>query len=77
MVNVNYDVIVEVELAFQQVEDLGLLLEYESLIDYTDYSNEEILNIKKRLLDRIRSYGISTSDDFDVKKAYQLIHKKI
>ena len=77
IVDVSYDVIVykkgDIEFAFQDVENLGLLLEYESLKDYNDSSSSEILNEKKKMLEEIRSYNIEVSDDFDIKKAYQLI----
>ena len=77
IVDVSYDVIVykkgDIEFAFQDVENLGLLLEYESTKDYSDSSSSKILDEKKKMLEEIRSYNIEVSDDFDVKKAYQLI----
>ena len=80
LINVNYDVIVYkndiVEFAFQDVENLGLLLEYENPNDFDGYSDEVILNEKKNMLETIKKYGISISDEFDVKKAYELLKKE-
>ncbi|MBR3211198.1 MAG: hypothetical protein IKF71_04605 [Bacilli bacterium] len=77
IVDVRYDVIVykrgNVELAFQLVEDLGLLVEYESTRDFQDVSKEEILAEKQKMLQELKSYQLEVSDDYDVKKAYQLI----
>ena len=81
LTDVNYDVIVyakdELELCFQDVENLGLLLEYESLKDYTGYSNEEILKEKNEMLEEIRQYNIKITDEYDIKKAFELIEKSI
>ena len=81
LVNVFYDVIVyekdNLELAFQDVEGLGLLLEVENGQDFTGGSNEEILKEKKNMLEEINKYGLNISQDFDVKKAYELIKEKI
>ena len=53
IINVNYDVIVYekngLELAFQNVENLGLLLEYESPIDCSNFSDEKILKEKEKM----------------------------
>ena len=80
LVEVNYDVVVfekdGVELCFQDVENLGLLLEYESLNDYQDASSKEIIDEKKKMLDLIRGYQLDVSDDYDVKKAYELVKKE-
>ena len=81
LTDVNYDVIVyakdELELCFQDVENLGLLLEYESLKDYTGYSNEKILKEKNEMLEEIRQYNIKITDEYDIKKAFELIEKSI
>ncbi len=81
IVDVNYDVIVYekdgFELAFQNVERLGLLLEVESNKDFTDSSEEDILSAKKTLADNIRTLGLNISDDYDIKKAYELIKLNI
>ena len=81
IVNVNYDVIVysnnSVELCFQNVEGLGLLLEYENEKDFEGYSNEDILNEKYKMLEEIKKYNINISDDIDVKKAFELISNNL
>ena len=81
IVEVNYDVIVYekngLELAFQNVENLGLLLEYESNNDYTGFSDESILHEKQKMLEEIRNLKISIGNDYDVKKAYELIYKEL
>ncbi len=81
LVDVKYDVVVykkdDIEFAFQQVEGLGLLLEYESTKDFDGVDSEEILDVKKRMLDEIRSYQLDVSDDFDIKKAYELVLKRV
>lgn len=81
IVDVRYDVIVykrgDIELCFQLVEDLGLLVEYESLKDFEGVSPEDILKEKQRMLEELRSYQLEVSDDYDVKKAYQLIMNRM
>jgi len=81
IVNVNYDVIVYekdgFELAFQNVEGLGLLLEYESRFDYSDSTDEEILQEKNKMLREIRKLNISIGNDYDIKKAQELILKSL
>ncbi len=81
IVEVNYDVIVYekdgVELAFQNVENLGLLLEYESGNDYIGFSDEEIIHEKEKMLEEIRKLKINIENDYDVKKAYELIYKRL
>lgn len=81
LVNVNYDAIVysngEIELCFQNVENLGILLEYENENDFTNSSIEEILLVKKNMLNDVKSLGINVSDDLDVKKAYELIYSNL
>ncbi len=80
LIDVNYDVIVyqkdNLEFAFQQVEGLGLLLEYESTKDYENYTNNEILEEKKKMIDEVKKYNIDISNDFDIKKAFELIKKR-
>lgn len=80
LVDVNYDVIVyqkdKIELAFQQVEGLGLLLEYENSNDFAGYSSDEIIEEKKKMLDEIKKYNIDITDDFDIKKASELVLKR-
>lgn len=80
LVDVKYDVIVyqkdNLEFAFQQVEGLDLLLEYESTKDYENYTNNEILKEKKKMIDEVKIYNIEISNDFDIKKAFELIKKR-
>ena len=81
LVDVKYDVIVlakgKLEFAFQNVENLGLLLEYENLNDFDNISNDEILKEKEKMIGEIRSYNLNVTDDYDVKKAYELIEKLV
>lgn len=81
LVEVKYDVIVykkdNVELAFQDVEKLGLLLEYENEKAFEGYSDGQILQEKNKMLESIRSFNIDITNEFDVKKAYELIEKEI
>lgn len=81
IVNVNYDVIVYekngIELAFQDVEGLGLLLEYESSFDYSGISDEDILQEKNKMFEEIKKLNISIENNYDVKKAYELLLKSL
>lgn len=81
VVDVKYDVVVyqrgELELAFQEVEDLGLLLEVESLKDFTGIKDENIQIEKIHMLEEVHSLGIKTSKGLDIKKAYELIVMKL
>ena len=64
-------------MCFQNVEGLGLLLEYENEKDFEGYSNEDILNEKYKMLEEIKKYNINISDDIDVKKAFELISNNL
>lgn len=81
LVRVKYDVIVFSngikEFAFQKVENLGLLVEYESVKDMEEFTNEEILKEKKNMIEEIKETGLEVEEDLDIKKAYQLIEKRI
>ena len=81
LVKVCYDVIVfsnkKIELAFQNVENLGLLVEYESEKDFSDSTEDEILLEKQQMLKEIKNLNIQTTEEIDVKKAYELIQKQI
>ena len=76
-----YDVLVKkknnLEFAFQNVNNLGLLLEYENLNDFEEKSNEEILEEKKTMIKELKSYGLNISNEIDVKKAYELVLKSL
>ena len=65
------------ELAFQEVENLGLLLEYESNKNLEDATNEQIIEEKENMLLDILNLGIKVENNLDVKKAYELILKNI
>ena len=81
LVKVCYDVIVfsnqKIELVFQNVENLGLLVEYENVKDFSDSTEEEILLEKQQMLKEIKNLNIQTTEEMDVKKAYELIQKQI
>lgn len=64
------------ELCVQDVQNLGLLIEYENEDDFANSSSDEILDTKRKMLEEIKNIGINVSDDFDVKKAKELIIKK-
>lgn len=81
LIDVKYDVLVmakeNLEFAFQNVENLGLLVEYENINDFDGKSNNEILNEKKKMINELKSYGLDVTDEYDVKKAYELIFKSL
>lgn len=77
LVTVKYDCIVysnkKLELAFQNVENLGLLLEYENKNDFENATPEIIENEKMSMLQEIKNLGINVSNETDIKKAYELL----
>ena len=77
IVDVNYEAIVyskeNLELCFQNVENLGILLEYENLKDFEGANDEEIIKEKHKMLEEIKQYNLNISDEYDIKKAYELI----
>lgn len=77
LVTVKYDCIVysnkKLELAFQNVENLGLLLEYENKNDFDNATQEVINNEKLNMLQEIKNLGINVSDETDIRKAYELL----
>lgn len=81
LVDVKYDVIVysnnDYEFAFQNVEGLGLLLEFENENDFEGVSYEAIANEKQKMYEIIKNYGIKVENNYDIKKAYELVMKKI
>ncbi|MCL1891811.1 MAG: hypothetical protein FWF97_00735 [Alphaproteobacteria bacterium] len=81
LVNVNYDMVVmsngQIELAFQTVEGLGLMLECESTQDFADKSNEEILQEKARLIEEAKAQGIEINEIREIKKAYELLKMRL
>ena len=81
LVDVKYDVIVysnnDYEFAFQNVEGLGLLLEFENENDFEGVSDEAIVNKKQKMYEIIKNYGIKVENNYDIKKAYELVMKKL
>lgn len=81
LVEVKYHVIVVekdgIEFAFQDVENLGLLMEYESLIDFENKSINDIKIEKQRMYDFIKQTGLKITDEQDVQKAYELVNKNL
>ncbi len=65
------------EFAFQEVENLGLLVEYESTKDMENYTTEQIMKEKQVMIQEIRDTGITVENNSDVKKAYELIQKSM
>ena len=66
----------KVEYAFQDVENLGVLIEYENIDDFEGKSLDEINNIKNNMFQEIKNTGINLTEEKDVKKAYELILNK-
>ena len=81
LVDVKYDVIVysnnDYEFAFQNLEGLGLLLEFENENDFEGVSDEAIANEKQKMYEIIKNYGIKVENNYDIKKAYELVMKKL
>lgn len=81
IVDVFYDVIVYekdgLELAFQNVENLGLLVEYEASKVSEEITNEEIEIVKKKMYEEIKKIGIELDNNLDVRKAYELLKNKL
>ena len=80
LVEVKYHVVVfekdGMELAFQIVDNLGVLIEYENNNDFEGKTINEINNIKQIMLEEIRKTGVNVTNEFDVKKAHELILKR-
>ncbi len=66
----------KVEYAFQDVENLGNLIEYENIDDFEGKSLDEINTVKKNMFEEIKNTGIKLTEEKDVKKAYELILNK-
>lgn len=60
----------------EEVENIGLLIEYENKNDFTNKTSEEIIKEKERMYNTIKETGINISEDYDIKKAYELIKMK-
>lgn len=80
LIRVKYKVIVyakdEVEYAFQDVENLGTLIEYENIEDFNGKSLDEINEAKNNMFNEIKNTGINLTEERDVKKANELILNK-
>lgn len=80
LVNVNYNCTVysndNMELAFQDVENLGMLVEYESKEDFDGKSSEEINKKKLEMFEEIRNLGLIVGNK-DIRKANELILKSL
>lgn len=80
LIRVKYKVTVyskdKVEYAFQDVENLGVLIEYENIDDFEGKSLDEINSVKKNMFEEIKNTGINLTEEKDVKKAYELILHK-
>ena len=80
LIRVKYKVMVyskdKVEYAFQDVENLGVLIEYENMDDFEGKSLYEINNTKNNMFEEIKNTGIKLTEEKDVKKAYELILNK-
>ena len=81
LVEVKYHVVVYgkdgIEFAFQVVEDLGTLIEYENKSDFEGKTLDEINSVKKKMFEEIKNTGIKISNEIDVKKAYELIKRNL
>lgn len=66
-----------IELAFQNVEGLGSMIEYENEEDFENKNIEEIKKLKQKMEEKIESFGILIEKGNDVKKAKELIEKNI
>lgn len=81
LVEVKYHVVVYekdgIEFAFQVVEDLGTLIEYENKSDFEGKTLDEINSVKKKMFEEIKNTGIKISNEIDVKKTYELIKRNL
>ena len=80
LIRVRYKVTVygkcKVEYAFQDVENLGVLIEYENLNDFEGQSIEEIQVEKNKMYESMKNEGLILTDELDIKKAKELILKE-
>lgn len=80
LVKVKYKVLVytkgKIEYAFQDVKNLGTLIEYENTEDFAGKSLSEINEAKENMHNEIKSTGINLTEEKDVKKALELILRK-
>ena len=80
LIRVRYKVTVygkcKVEYAFQDVENLGTLIEYENVENFEGKSLNEINEAKENMYNEIKNTGINLTEEKDVKKAFELILNK-
>lgn len=80
LIRVKYKVVVyskdKIEYAFQDVENLGALIEYENVEDFDGKSLDQINEAKEIMYNEIKNTGIYITEEKDVKKAYELILNK-
>ena len=80
LIRVRYKVVVyskdKEEYAFQEVENLGTLIEYENTEDFEGKTLEDINKAKETMYNEIKSTGICLTNEKDVKKALELILNK-
>lgn len=80
LIRVNYKVLVysnnKVEYAFQDVENLGTLIEYENIEDFEEKTLKDINDAKENMYNEVVDTGISLTEEKDIKKAYELILNK-
>jgi predicted adenylyl cyclase CyaB len=81
IVTVKYDLIVlkkdDIELAFQDVENLGLFVEFENDNDFESVSINDIKKEKENMMSTLKKFGLKLGEDYDVKKAQELIKLKL
>lgn len=65
----------DLSIAIEDVKDLGILIEYENDKDFTGYTNEEIIKEKEIMFNRLKDLNLNLEDDYNVKKAYELLIK--
>ena len=80
LIRVRYKVTVysndKAEYAFQDVENLGVLIEYENMDDFGGKTLDEINSAKDKMFKEIKNTVNNVTDEKDVKKAYELILNK-
>lgn len=52
----------KITLILEDVEEMGLLIEYENNNDFSDINDDEMLKIKKEMYEEIKSYGINLEE---------------
>jgi predicted adenylyl cyclase CyaB len=81
IVTVKYDLIVlkkdDIELAFQDVENLGLFVEFENDNDFESVSIYDIKKEKENMMSTLKKFGLKLGEDYDIKKAQELIKLKL